>query len=437
MIETNPRDPPSSGHPARLPAHAPEPYAEASAGALGSYRWLICVMLFLATVINYMDRQILGLLAPMLQHDIGWTQLQYSRIVMVFSTAYALGLLLAGRLVDRLGIKLAYSISILFWSVAAMLHAAVASVGGFAAVRGLLGLGEGGHFPAAIKTATEWFAPRERALAIGFFNSGANIGAVIAPALIPPLALAYGWRAAFVAIGMLGLLWLVVWLFVYRPNARSVEPADSAAPLPGWRTLLACRQTWAFLIGKFLTDPIWWFYLFWLPKWLNESRGLDMQHLGLPLLSIYLITILGSVGGGWISSALLRGGAGVNRARKTAMLICALGALPVATVAGIGQLWLAVAIVGLAAAAHQGWSANLLTSVSDLFPQRVVASVTGIGGMAGSLGAVLFAEVIGRVLERSGHYWLLFAIGGSAYLFALGAFQLLSPRMAPALLAEK
>lgn len=408
----------------------------------GNYRWVICGMLFLATVINYMDRQILGLLAPMLQKDIGWSQLEYSRIVITFSAAYAIGLLLAGRVVDRFGVKISYSFAILFWSAAAMLHAAVSTVAGFAVMRALLGLGEGGHFPAAIKTTAEWFPPKERALAVGFFNSGANIGALIAPAIIPPLALVFGWRAAFIIIGLLGIVWFVAWVFIYRPADKSASLADDASaadiaqaettpatPAPNWRTLLKYRETWAFIIGKFLTDPIWWFYLFWLPKWLNEARGLDMRQLGLPLVVIYTITIIGSVGGGWLSSTLLRRGATVNRARKTAMLVCALCALPVVTVSGIDHLWAAVIVIGLAAAAHQGWSANLFTTVSDLFPQRTVASVVGLGGMAGSIGAILFSEVIGRVLERSGHYWSLFAIGGLAYLTALTAIHLLTPRM--------
>ena len=420
----------------------------------GKYRWVICGMLFLATVINYMDRQILGLLAPMLQHDIGWTQLEYSRIVITFSAAYAVGILLAGRVVDRLGVKLSYSLAILFWSAAAMLHAAVSSVVGFAVVRALLGLGEGGHFPAAIKTVAEWFTPKERALAVGLFNSGANIGAVIAPAVIPALALAYGWRAAFVVIGLLGILWFVAWIFIYRPAGQPASatdetpageavqsqaaPAESepASPAPTWRKLLTYRQTWAFIIGKFLTDPIWWFYLFWLPKWLNEARGLDMRQLGLPLLTIYTITIIGSIGGGWLSSTLLRRGKSVNRARKTAMLVCALCTVPVMTVSGIDHLWGAVLLIGLAAAAHQGWSANLFTTVSDLFPQRMVASVIGLGGMAGSLGGVLFSELIGRVLEGTGHYWSLFVIGGSAYLVALAAFHLLTPRMEAAKVSQ-
>ncbi|MBW8835177.1 MAG: MFS transporter [Burkholderia sp.] len=363
------------------------------------YRWTVCALLFFATVINYMDRQILGLLAPLLQHDIGWTQVQYGRIVIAFSAFYAVGLLCFGRIVDWLGTRISYALAMLLWSVAAMLHAAVGSV------------------------------------------------AVFAPAIIPPLALAFGWRAAFVIIGALGLLWLVVWFAFYRSaeprshdddldEARDeVEALDAAnvnARAPGWGVLIRKRQTWAFLIGKFLTDPVWWFYLFWLPKWLNESRGMDMQHIGLPLVCIYAMTTVGSIGGGWLSSALLRAGWTVNAARKTAMLICACCVLPIAFVSQVDNLWGAVAIVGLAAAAHQGWSANLFTTASDLFPKRALGAVVGIGGMAGSIGGVLFSEVIGQVLQRTGHYWVLFAIGALAYLVAFGVMHLLTPRMAPA-----
>ncbi|SAL60836.1 MFS transporter [Caballeronia telluris] len=415
--------------------------------AASRYRWTVCALLFFATVINYMDRQILGLLAPLLQHDIGWTQIQYGRIVIAFSAFYAVGLLCFGRIVDWLGTRVSYALAMLVWSIAAMLHAAVGSVTGFAMVRALLGIGEGGNFPAAIKTTAEWFPRRERALATGIFNSGANIGAVFAPAIIPPLALAFGWRAAFVMIGAIGIVWLGFWFAFYRsadPASRDeemaeaqdeVEALDAAnvnARAPGWGVLIKKRQTWAFIIGKFLTDPVWWFYLFWLPKWLNESRGMDMQHIGLPLVVIYAMTTIGSIGGGWISSALLRAGWSVNGARKTAMFICACCVLPIAFVSQVDNLWGAVAIVGLAAAAHQGWSANLFTTASDLFPKRALGAVVGIGGMAGSIGGVLFSEVIGQVLQRTGHYWVLFAIGASAYLIAFAIMHFLTPRMQPA-----
>ncbi|WP_109483979.1 MFS transporter [Paraburkholderia sp. C35] len=411
------------------------------------FRWTVCALLFFATVINYMDRQILGLLAPLLQHEIGWTQVQYGRIVIAFSAFYAIGLLFFGRVVDWLGTRISYAAAMLVWSIAAMLHAAVGSVMGFAMVRALLGIGEGGNFPSAIKTTAEWFPRRERALATGIFNSGANIGAVFAPAIIPPIAVIYGWRAAFVIIGAIGIVWLAVWLVVYRSNdgsnadealeetrddADSLDARNANAGAPSWGQLIRKRETWAFLIGKFLTDPVWWFYLFWLPKWLNESRGMDMQHIGLPLVVIYAITTVGSIGGGWISSSLLRKGGSVNAARKTAMLICACCVLPIAFVSQVDNLWVAVGIVGLAAAAHQGWSANLFTTASDLFPRRALGAVVGIGGMAGSVGGVLFSEVIGQVLQRTGHYWVLFAIGALAYLVALVVMHLLTPRMTPA-----
>ncbi|KND61154.1 Hexuronate transporter [Candidatus Burkholderia verschuerenii] len=418
------------------------------ARAASKYRWTVCALLFFATVINYMDRQILGLLAPMLQHDIGWTQVQYGRIVIAFSAFYAVGLLCFGRIVDWLGTRVSYALAMFIWSIAAMLHAAVGSVMGFAAVRALLGIGEGGNFPAAIKTTAEWFPRRERALATGIFNSGANIGAVFAPALIPALAVAFGWRSAFVMVGAIGLVWLAVWFVMYREpdgsaieddianegdEAKAADAANAKAGAPGFKVLIKKRETWAFIVGKFLTDPVWWFYLFWLPKWLNESRGMDMQHIGLPLVVIYAITTVGSIGGGWISSALLlRAGWTVNAARKTAMLICACAVLPIAFVSQAENLWVAVAIVGLAAAAHQGWSANLFTTASDLFPRRAVGAVVGIGGMAGSIGGVLFSEVIGQVLQRTGHYWVLFAIGASAYLIAFAIMHILTPKMTPA-----
>jgi ACS family hexuronate transporter-like MFS transporter len=412
----------------------------------GRFRWAVCALLFFATAICYMDRQILGVLAPLLQREIGWTQVQYGRIVIAFVGFYAIGLLCFGRVVDWLGTRLSYAGAMLVWSVAAMLHAAVGSVTGFAAVRALLGIGEGGNFPAAIKATAEWFPRHERALATGIFSSGANIGAVFAPAIVPPLAVIYGWRAAFIIIGAIGIVWLVLWLAIYRPaGARLQESFDELreeaevfdarranGSAPGWGELIKKRETWAFLIGKFLTDPVWWFYLFWLPKWLNESRGMDMQHIGLPLVVIYAIATVGSIGGGWISSRLLRSGWSVNAARKTAMLICACCVLPIAMVSQADNLWVAVGIVSLAAAAHLGWNANLFTVASDLFPRRALGAVVGIGGMAGAIGGVLFSEVIGQVLQRTGHYWVLFAIGALAYLLALAILHLLTPRMTPA-----
>ncbi|MDP5238794.1 MFS transporter [Uliginosibacterium sp. 31-16] len=415
------------------------------ARTVSRYRWSICALLFLATTINYMDRQILGLLAPMLQKDIGWTQMEYSWIVNAFQFSYAVGLLGFGWVIDKLGTKLSYSIAMLFWSGAAMLHAAVGSVAGFAGARALLGLGEAGNFPSAIKATAEWFPKEERALATGLFNSGANIGAVFAPALIPWIALNYGWRGAFIIIGALGLVWLLPWAkFFGKPEAMAAVDAEELAhirqdntaeensvvpPTVKWTSLLGHRQTWAFAIGKFCTDPIWWFFLFWLPKWLNETRQIDLAHMGAPLVAVYLFATVGSVGGGWISGALMKTGMTSSRARKMAMFLCACCVVPIAFATVVQSLWVAVILVGLAAAAHQGWSANIFTTASDMFPKHAVGSVVGIGGMAGSLGGVLFSTVIGVVLERTGNYWALFTISACAYLVAFVIFHLLAPGM--------
>lgn len=408
----------------------------------GRYRWVICALLFFATTINYMDRQILGLLAPMLQKDIGWSQIEYSWIINAFQLSYAIGLLGFGWVIDKLGTRISYAWAMFFWSLSAMLHAAVASIGGFAAARALLGLSEAGNFPAAIKAVAEWFPKRERAFATGIFNSGANIGAVIAPAVIPWVALQFGWRGAFIIIGVLGMLWLPAWLLLFgkpekmkavRPDELAYIRQDTEAEEPAekvqWKKLLGYRQTWAFAIGKFCTDPIWWFYLFWLPKWLNETRGIDIANLGMPLIVIYLFATVGSVSGGWISGAFMKRGMTPNRARKMAMFICACCVVPIGFVSMVENLWVAVALVGLAAAAHQGWSANIFTTVSDMFPKHAVGSVVGIGGMFGSVGGVLFSTVIGVVLERTGNYWALFVIGACAYLVAFAIFSALTPGM--------
>jgi ACS family hexuronate transporter-like MFS transporter len=410
---------------------------------LGAFRWTICGLLLTATMINYMDRQILGLLKPQLQHDIGWSEVQYARIVIAFQAAYALGLAGFGRLIDKWGTKLSYGVAMVGWSLAAAGHALVSTVMGFGIMRFLLGVGEAGNFPAAVKAVAEWFPKKERALATGIFNSGSNIGAVIAPAVIPLLAVTIGWRGAFVLVGALGLLWLPFWLLFYSAPGQSRRlsaeelahirqdgPEESRTPV-AWGALLRHRQAWAFMVGKFLTDPIWWFYLFWLPGWLNKTYAIDLKRLGPPVVVVYVMATVGSILGGYLSSRLLGRGATPNRARKTALLICACGVVPVLLVVKASGVWVAVLLVGLAAASHQGWSANLFTTVSDMFPKRAVASVTGLGGMAGSIGAILFSEVVGQVLERTGAYWVLFAIGGFAYLLALGIMHLLVPRMTP------
>jgi ACS family hexuronate transporter-like MFS transporter len=425
-----------------------EPATGADPGAVpgppGRYRWTICALLFFATTINYIDRQILGLLEPTLRGIIGWSDVEYGYIVTGFQGAYALGLLVFGRLIDRYGTKVGYAVSITLWSVAAMGHALVTSVFGFGVARFALGLGESGNFPAAIKAVAEWFPKKERALATGIFNSGANIGAVVAPLVVPWLTMTYGWYGAFLATGALGFVWLVFWLRVYaRPERHPRLSAgelryidsdrDEAAPtrIP-WAQLLGFRQTWAFVIAKFLTDPIWWFYLYWLPPFLHRSYGLTLTGLGLPLVAIYTMTSVGSVGGGWLSSRLIRRGWAINRSRKTVMLACALAVLPIVVASEVSSLWVAVLLIGLAAAAHQGWSANLFTTASDMFPKRAVGSVTGLGGMAGSVGGMLFAASAGWIIELTGSYLPLFIMAGSAYILALVIMHLIVPRMQPA-----
>ncbi|PWU04341.1 MAG: MFS transporter [Terriglobia bacterium] len=409
---------------------------------VGRYRWRICALLFFVTTLNYMDRQVLGVLAPELQRVIGWNEIQYGNIVTVFQAAYAVGLLLAGRFIDRVGTRIGYSIAIAIWSLATMGHSLARTVFAFAVARFILGLSESANFPAAVKTVAEWFPKRERALAAGIFNSGANIGAIVAPAAAPWIAVHWGWQWAFLCMGGLSALWVAPWIAMYRrpevhPRVSRSEllyiQSDTPEPaaVPPWSQLLPHRQTWALLIGRFLTDPIWWFFLYWLPKFLNTQYGLALTDLGWPLVIIYTMSMAGSVGGGWLPAQLLKRGWSVNAARKTAMLVCALTVVPIIFGATAGHLWLAVGLVGLATAAHQGWSANLYTVASDTFPKRAVASVVGIAGFGGSIGGMLIATFAGFVLQFTGSYVPMFAIAGSAYLIALLIIHLLMPRLEP------
>jgi ACS family hexuronate transporter-like MFS transporter len=414
---------------------------------IGRRRWLICALLFFAATINYIDRQVIGILKPTLQSEIGWSEVEYGWIVFSFQAAYALGLLVVGNLIDKFGTRLGSSLSITVWSLAAMAHALAYSVMGFAAARFALGIGEAGYFPAAIKTTAEWFPKKERALATGIFNSGTNVGALTTPLVVPWIALNYGWQMAFVITGAVGFVWLVFWLLIYRkpeddPKLSSAElayirsdPPESTVRIP-WARLFPHRQTWAFALGKFLTDPIWWVYLFWLPDFLNKQHGLDLKNFGIPLAVIYIIADVGSIGGGWLSSTLIKRGWSINGARKTAMLICALAVVPIVFAAQTANLWVAVLLIGLAAAAHQGWSANIFTLASDMFPRQAVGSVVGIGGMFGSIGGMLIALVVGQILQLTGSYVPIFAIAASAYLIALAVIHLLAPRLEPARLGE-
>ncbi|MGB2713277.1 MAG: MFS transporter [Vicinamibacterales bacterium] len=429
---------------------------------VGRYRWVICGLLFLAATINYIDRQVLGILKPTLQAEFGWNEIDYSDIVFAFQLAYAIGLLLAGRFIDWMGAKAGFAIFIVLWSLAAIAHAEAplfggaaaaflaiiglnysASVAGFMLARFALGLGESGNFPAAIKVVAEWFPRRERAFATGLFNSGTNVGAIVTPMVVPWITMTWGWYWAFVATGAIGFLWLALWLPLYgRPDTHPrVKPAELAfihsdPPEPTRHvpllTLIRYRQAWAFAIGKFMTDPIWWVYLFWIPDFLNRNYGINLTTIGPPLITIYVIADVGSIGGGWLSSTLIRRGWAVNAGRKTAMLVCALSVVPMAFAAQVSHLWVAVGLIGLAAAAHQGWSANLFTLTSDMFPRQAVGSVVGFGGMAGAVGGLLIAKLTGYILETTGSYVPVFLIAATTYLAALGVIHLLVPKLAPA-----
>ena len=426
-------------------------------------RWIICGLLFFAATINYIDRQVIGILKPTLATQFGWSELDYADIVFAFQLAYAVGFIFAGRFIDRVGTRVGFSVAIIIWSLAAIGHAEATAFGPFAAavlgmvglgystsvagfmfMRFLLGIGESGNFPASIKTVAEWFPKRERALSTGIFNSGTNIGALVTPLIVPWVTVTYGWYWAFLATGLVGFLWLAAWLALYhRPEQHprvsagelaliQSDPPEPAVNIP-WRRLLPHRQAWAFAIGKFLTDPIWWLYLFWIPDFLSRTYGLKLTALGLPLVVIYLMADVGSIGGGWLSSALIKRGWSVNRGRKTAMLVCALAVVPIMFASSASNMWVAVGLVGLAAAAHQGWSCNLFTLTSDTFPRQAVGSVVGFGGALGAVGGMLIAKVVGHILDATaGNYVPIFIIAGCAYLVALGVIQLLAPRLEPA-----
>ncbi|HXO33255.1 MAG TPA: MFS transporter [Candidatus Acidoferrales bacterium] len=419
-----------------------------SAGVFaGNFRWVICGLLFFGVTKNYMDRQVLGVLKGPLQSEFGWNDIDYGNLVFAFQAAYALGMIFVGRLIDRFGTRIGYAIAMVFWSLASMGHAIAFSLPSFVAARAALGFGEAGVFPASIKCVAEWFPRKERALATGVFNAGSNIGAIVTPLIVPWIAVHLGWRWAFLLTGALGFGWLILWLWLYRSpekhpyctngekNYIQSDPVTQAGKIK-WSQLLPHRQMWAFAAGKFMIDPIWWFYLFWIPDYLQRTHGLHLTQIGLPILVIYVISDLGSIAGGWFSSSLIRRGVSVNAARKWAMFLCALCVLPIACVYRLSGLWPATVLIGLAAAGHQGFSANLFTLSSDLFPSRAVASVVGIGGMAGAIGGMLIAEIVGHVLQWTGSYMVPFFIAASAYLIALLFIHLLSPKLLPARIGE-
>ena len=404
-------------------------------------RWWICALLFFATTINYIDRQVFAILAPQLQTEIGWSEIEYGYIVTAFQLSYAIGLLLVGKLIDFLGTKKGFILSIIVWSLAAMAHALARTPVGFGMARLALGIGESGNFPAAIKTISEWFPRKERALATGIFNSGSNIGAIVAPLLVPIIALNFGWQAAFIITGLLGFIWLFFWLrLMKRPeehhgiNAAELDliKADTEEslekPTSIWK-IIRTRKVWAIAIGKFLTDPIWWFFLYWLPKFLNTTYGLKLDKIGLPLIVAYLIADAGSIGGGWLSSHFLKMGWSINAARKTTLLICAILVVPIYWASGIDDLWPAVILIGLGMAAHTGWSANMYTLATDFFPKKDMGTVVGFIGMAGAVGGMLMASATGHLLEATGSYKILFVIAASMYGIALVIIHLLVPNI--------
>lgn len=410
---------------------------------MGNFRWVICGVLLFGVTKNYMDRQVIAILKGTLQGKLGWTEIDYGNLVFTFQLAYAAGLLFVGRLIDVLGTRLGYALSLIAWSLASMAHGLMSSLNGFLAARFALGFGEAGVFPASIKAVAEWFPKKERALATGIFNAGTNIGAILTPLLVPWITVHWGWRAAFLTVGGIGMLFLVFWLWLYQVPERHPrcstseldyirsEPSEAPRSIP-WLSLLPHRQTWAFVLGKFFTDPIWWFYLFWVPDFLQRQHGLALLQIGPPIVVIYLLADVGSIAGGWLSSSLIHRGKSVNAARKFAMLACAVSVLPIVFAPRLASTWSAVFVIGLAAAAHQGFSANIFTLTSDMFPARAVGSVVGLGGMAGGIGGMLIAKVVAHLLQLTGSYAIPFAIAGSAYLIALLIIHLLAPHMEPA-----
>lgn len=420
-----------------------------------NYRWLVCALLFLATTINYIDRQILSLLKPLLMEKFNWSNTDFGVVNTYFQGAYAAGLLGFGWMVDKYGAKIGYSISIVFWSIAAACHALAGSLAGFCQARAFLGISEAGNFPAAIKAVTQWFPRKERAFATSIFNAGANAGPIIAPATVPWLATHWGWQSPFLAAALLGFIWLVFWLWLFETPER--HPRVNSAELDhirsdqeqivdsqkiSWISLLAYPQAWSFIVAKFLTDPVWWFFLIWLPGYFYETKHLTISGLGFPLIVIYSIVTVLSIYGGWMTKFLIQRGWEPSRARKICMFCFALCVIPIWFVGQCG-LWGAVLLIALAASAHQAWSANLYTTVSDMFPKSAVASVIGMGGMAGSIGGLFFPIITGKLLDHykaldnlNGGYSVLFSICACAYVVAFVLNHALAPRFAKVTLED-
>ena len=394
-----------------------------------SHRWVILAPLFFATTINYIDRQILALLKPMLDAELGWTNEQYGYVNSAFQAAYAFGLVSFGWFIDRFGVKIGYAVSIFAWSAAAAAHALVGSVAGFRWARVALGVGEGGNFPAAIKTVAQWFPRSERAFANALFNSGTNIGALIAPAVIPLMAINYGWRSTFIAAGALGIIWIFFWIPLFKEAPKLADEEITSTRKVPWLSLLGKRQAWAYMVAKFLTDPVWWFYLIWLPDYFKREQHLDLKSSALPLVVLYGIVTVLSIFAGWLVKRLAESGHDIVKVRKVSMLIFALCSLPIFFVRGLG-MWEAVLLIAFAASAHQAWSASLYATISDTFPKEAVASVSGLGGFVGSIGGMIFPIVAGRILDSNVNgYAVLFGFCAFAYVVAFTIHHLLVPKL--------
>lgn len=407
------------------------------------YRWVVVVLLFFAVTVNYIDRAVLGVLKPLLDKEFGWTQIDYGWMVTAFQASYAAGYLLGGRLIDRIGVRAGFLFTVSLWSAAAMFHAAARSVVGFSVARSCLGLAEGGCFPGAIKAVADWFPKEQRALATGLFNAGSNVGAITCPLVVPWMAAHWGWQGAFIATGAVGFVWVVAWALLYQspdkhPRVSAAElayirqdPVEPEVRIP-WLELLHHRQVWAFMIGMMASAPVWWFYIFWIPDFLNKRFALDLTQSSLPLMTIFLVAGFGGIAGGWLSSALMKRGWTANAARKTALLICSICVLPVFATPLMPSVWPAVVLVTLAAAAHCGYAANLYTLVSDTIPRQAVSSVVGLGGMAGSVAGMFFAQIVSRILDFTHNNYLVpFGLCATVYLLALGFIHLLMPRLEP------
>jgi ACS family hexuronate transporter-like MFS transporter len=410
---------------------------------IGNYRWRILVLVFFATTINYVDRQVIGMLKPYIAQDLGWTEAGYGYIVTAFQVAYAIGLLLAGRILDKIGTKSGYMIAIAVWSLAAMAHAAARSVFSFGLVRFFLGLGESANFPAAVKSVAEWFPKKERALATGFFNSGSSIGAIVAPIIVTSITVLYGWQWAFLITGASGFVWMIFWWLFYKNPLRHAKISESELkfihsdqeiennePMP-WRKIIVYRQTIAICLSRFVTDWVWWFFLFWGPAFLNKSFGINLQETVLPLIIIYSAAGIGGIGIGWLSSFFIKSGKSIDFSRKTSILICALIVLPIILAPQINNLWVVTGLISLATAAHQGWASNIFTVVSDIFPKNAVGTVVGLCGFAGAVGGAIAASLVGQVLQETNSYFLILTVAGFSYLIAWLILKIMIPKIEP------